>query len=401
MRWRAVPPTGVALLDGETEPLCAGSERALGRELEGCAGALVILLPWRGAPEYDSRDDGTVHSFLCGEALLNRLLGDHPGVPEHRLCYVLLQAILNGELAVERLVIRQLPHPDRETAVADVGKAPGAGMSACATKRVDGMEGASAVLMAHRGSLDHLRIALSYLPPPNGNGLKIRVGLDLEDVRDYEPLAVCHNRVEFYQGLPAPAGPYVIRQELAERSEEPFFVFHDSDDISCTDRLSGLRAEVAATDCGLVGCHELQVDEIAGEVRALRYPLDVTGALRAGPHYTLLHGASMIRREAFFAAGGFSTDRMISHDTQFLYRAWFHIRMRNADRFLYIRRIHAKALTANSATKIGSEFRRAIERPWGPDFEAVKSGRLELSKSSLAAVRAADGHQLVPFAAGA
>ena len=378
MKWRTVPPASVALLDAETEPLFAESERVLSRDLEKCAAAVAILLPWRDAPEYDSRDDGTVHSFLCAEALLNRLLADHPGVPEDRLCYLLLQAILNGDLAVERLVIRQLPHPDRET-VGDV-------------------EGASAVLMAHRGSPEHLRIALSYLPPPNGNGLKIRVGLDLEDVRDYDSLAARHHRVEFFQGLPAPAGPYVIRQELAERSEEPFFVFHDSDDISCTDRLSGLRAEMAATDCGMVGCHELQVDEIAGEVRALRYPLDVTGALRAGPHYTLLHGASMIRRQAFFAAGGFSTDRIISHDTQFLYRAWFHIRMRNADSFLYIRRIHAKALTANSATKIGSDFRRAIERPWGTDFEAVKSGKLELSKSTLVAVRNAAGHQLIPFA---
>jgi len=382
MKWRAVPPAGVALLDAETEAFFADSERALSGELEGCASAVAILLPWRDAPEYDSRDDGTVHSFLCGEAVLNRLLADHPGAPEDRLCYLLLQAILNGELAAGRLLVRQLPYRDRETVAA-------------------GGEGESALLMAHRGSPDHLRIALSYLPPPNGSGLKIRVGLDLEDVRDYHSLAARHNRVEFFQGVPAPAGPYVIRQELAELSAEPLFLFHDSDDVSCSDRLSGLRAEMARTDCGLVGCHELQVDEIAGQVRALRYPLDVTGALRAGPHYTLLHGASMIKRQAFFAAGGFSTDRMISHDTQFLYRAWFHIRMRNADRFLYIRRIHPQALTANSATKIGSDFRRAIERPWGPDFEAVKSGKLELSKSTLMAVRTDTGHQLVPLGARA
>ena len=381
MKERRVAPGMVALLDSETERLFAESERSLIAELEDGAAGVAILLPWRDAPSYDSREDGTVHSFLCGEAVLTRLRADHPGAPEDRLGFLLLQAILNGELAVERLVIRQLPHLDGETATADCG-------------------GESALLMAHRGSPDHLRIALRYLPPPNGNGLKIRVGLDLEDVREYESLAARHHRVEFFQGRPAPAGPYVIRQELAERSDEPFFVFHDSDDVSCSDRLACLRAEVARTDCDLVGCHELQVDEIAGEVRALRYPMDVTGALRAGPHYTLLHGASMIKREAFFAAGGFSTDRMISHDTQFLYRAWFHIGMRNADRFLYIRRIHPKALTTNSATKIGSQFRRAIERPWGPDFEAVKSGNLELSQSTLMAIRTDTGHRLVPLAPG-
>jgi hypothetical protein len=379
MRRRAVAPACVALLDAETEPAFAESERALVAELEGCAAAVAILLPWRVSPSYDSREDGTVHSFFCSEAVLNRLLADHPGAPEDRLCYLLLQAILSGELSVGRLLVRQLPYPDRENAAA-------------------GGESASALLMAHRGNPDHLRIALSYLPPANGNGLKIRVGLDLEDVEEYHSLAARYHRVEFFQGLPAPAGPYVIRQELAERSEEPLLVFHDSDDVSCSDRLSGLRAEMVRTSCALVGCHELQVDEIAGQVQALRYPLDVTAALHAGPHYTLLHGASMIQREAFFAAGGFSTERMISQDTQFLYRAYFHIRMCNADRFLYIRRIHAKALTKNCATKIGSEFRRAIERPWGPDFEAVKSGRLDLSNSTLAAVRAGTGHQLLPLA---
>src|SRR5205823_502751 len=109
---------------------------------------LAILLPWQDAPEYDSRDDGTVHSFLCAEAMLQRLLADHPGAPEDRLCYLLLQAILNGDLVAARLVVRQLPHPDRETAVR-----PG--------------DRESALLMAHRGSPDHLRIALSYLTPPN------------------------------------------------------------------------------------------------------------------------------------------------------------------------------------------------------------------------------------------
>jgi hypothetical protein len=378
MTSRRVGAAMIALLDPATERLFIDSERSLIAELAGCEAGVAILMPRRHAPEYDSRDDGTVHSFLCGEAILSRVRADHPGVPEDRLCYLLLRAILNGGLAVERLVVRQLPYLDREISETE-------------------LEGESGVLMAHRGSPDHLRVALSYLPRPNGNELKIRVGLDMEDVSEYDSFAAAHQRVEFFQGRPAPAGPYVIRQELAERSQEPLFLFHDSDDISCSDRHSGLRAEMARTGCDLVGCHELQVDEIGGQVRALRYPLDVSGALRAGPHYTLLHGASMIKRQAFFAAGGFSTDRMISHDTQFLYRAWFHIRMRNADQFLYIRRIHAKALTAHAATRIGSEFRRAIERPWGPDFEAIKSGRLQLSQSTLAAIRTDTGHQLVPF----
>ena len=90
---------------------------------------------------------------------------------------------------------------------------------------------------------------------------------------------------------------------------------------------------------------------------------------------------------------------MISIDMQFLYRAYFRIRIRNADRFLYIRRRHAAALTVHSATSIHSEHRREIERSWAPDFEAVKSGRLELSQSTLMPVRAATEHALIPLQA--
>lgn len=360
-----------AVLDEVAEPLFESSERALREELEGSAAGVAILLPRRSAPLGRSRNDGTVHSFFCSEAIRSRLPA---GCPRDRLCYVLLKMILDGELRVDRLLIRQLPYvPDDD--------------------RPSVEESSAALLMAHRGSIDHLRVALSNLPA----GLRIRVGLDVEDDGAYRSLAASFPGVEFYQGYPAPVGPYLIRQELAELSPEPLFVFHDSDDVSCSDRMASLRAEMEATGCDLLGCHELMVDEVAEEVRVFRYPLDVVEALRAGPYYSLLHGTSMIKREAFFAAGGFSTDRMISIDMQFLYRAYFRLRIRNADRFLYIRRRHAGALTVHPATSIRSEQRKEIERSWAPDFEAVKMGKLELSKSTLMPVRASAPHELVRF----
>ncbi len=355
------------------------SETALRRELEGCAAAAVVLLPWQNAPQYVARDDGSVTSFLCSETVLNRLTAHRPDALPEQLCCLLLKAILSGNLLVDRLLIRQLPYPAGGIAASDD-------------------ESPTAVLMAHRGRVDHLRTALRYLPPSGENGLAIRVGLDTEDPAPYRPLAASVSRVEFYRGIPAPAGPYAIRQKLAELSPERLLMFHDSDDVSCTDRLSRLRPNMAAAECGMIGCHELVVDEIRSEVRAVRYPLDVSEALRDGPHYSFLHGTSMIGRQAFFAAGGFSTDRIISCDTQFLYRAWFHMQIRNADDFLYIRRRHAESLTVQGPTKIGSDFRRAIEQPWGPDFEAVKSGKLPLAKSTLMAVPGSAKHELVPLA---
>ena len=92
-----------------------------------------------------------------------------------------------------------------------------------------------------------------------------------------------------------------------------------------------------------------------------------------------------------------TTHDQVSIDMQFLYRAYFRLRIRNADRFLYIRRRHAGALTVHPATSIRSDQRREIERSWAPDFEAVKMGKLELSKSTLMPVRTSARHELVAF----
>ena len=131
----------------------------------------------------------------------------------------------------------------------------------------------------------------------------------------------------------------------------------------------------------------------------MRFPLDVSKALESGPHHALLHSTAMIRREAFFAAGGFATNQMISGDTQFLLRAYFHVKIRNADRFLYIRRRHSSGLTVRPETALGSPLRRQIERPWSPDFEMVKNGQLELRKSTLQPEKSRTPHEIIRFCA--
>ncbi|HUA61171.1 MAG TPA: hypothetical protein VML19_20570 [Verrucomicrobiae bacterium] len=379
MRWRTVAPGMVALLDPAVQALVDAAAPRLVCELEA-GPAAIVLLAWQPPPGRIARDDGPVHSFVCSPSVRDRLLAAHPDAPPESLCCLLLEALLDGSIGLDRLLVRQLPLPDADTEPAPVDPVP------------------TALIMAHRGSVDHLRVALRYIAAGADRGLVTRVGLDTGEVEPYRALASSLDRLQFFQGHPAPAGPYVIRQKLAELSPEPFLLFHDSDDLSTSDRLARLRAAFASTDCGLIGCHELLVDEIADEVRAIRYPLDVTAALRDGPHYCLLHPTSMVSRAAFFSAGGFSTDRVISQDTQFHFRAWFHMRMQNLDRFLYVRRKHAASLTTHPATAIGSEFRRAIERPWFPDFEAVKSGRLTLGESTLAAASRPSDHRLVPLA---
>jgi len=377
MMRRVLPHAGaVALLDARTAPLFEASEGALLCELSSELATAIVLLPWIPPPQDKERDDGLVCSFLCTKSVLDELVVLYAGTPDDRLCFCLFDAILNGRLTVPRLLVRQLPYREREVLH-------------------DSQAGPAALLMPHRGSPAHLRVALAHLP--ESDMLRIRVGLDMEDVGEYSSLAALHDHVEFFRAFPAPAGPYLIRQRLAGMSSEPSIIFQDSDDVSTSDRFSSLRAALTGTDRDLVGCHELRVNEITGEVRAFRFPLDVTRALRQGFGHSLLLATCIIGRDAFFSAGGYSTDQTISYDTQFILRAFFHLRIRNVDQFLYIRRKHAASLTELPHTAIGSDFRRGIERPWTIDFEAIKRGELALSESSLESRRSVAGSHLIPF----
>jgi hypothetical protein len=88
-------------------------------------------------------------------------------------------------------------------------------------------------------------------------------------------------------------------------------------------------------------------------------------------------------RSGFVRAGGFSTNRKIANDTQFMLRAYFSLRMRNVDSFLYIRRRHPTALTVAKKTALGTHLRHHLGTTWGADFEAVKSGKARIEETSL------------------
>jgi hypothetical protein len=364
----------VAALDEETEPLFEPAWAELSRQMRGAANTVIVLLPWREPPEKKARPDGAVGSFLCSRRTFERL----PRVPAEKLCFELLSAILKGTIDADRLLVRQLPLP-----AAAANPAPGP----------------AAVIMAHRGSRRHLEVALRYLERAQRPGIRCRVGLDERSVARYASLIRSHREVEFVQFAAAPVGPYVVRQELAGRSREPRLVFHDSDDISCTDRFPALHGEMRRTGSQMVGCHQLMVDECDGQVTATRFPLDVSGALRRYAVHALWHPTAMVDRRHFFDAGGFSQERAIANDTQFLLRAYFSMKIRNADAFLYIRRRHPAALTVRPKTALDCPERQRLSDLWQADFEAVKSGAKALGDSSLRPFPARRGYQAIPVEA--
>lgn len=162
--------------------------------------------------------------------------------------------------------------------------------------------------------------------------------------------------------------------------------------MSCSDRFITQNVEMLKTQADIIGCHELRVDEINKRVEAFRFPLDVSAALKQHDsamrcYYgkePMLTGTAMIVRPSFTKVGGFSTDQKIANDTQFMLRAYFKLRMRNVDSFVYIRRRHPKALTVAQDTALGNPLRQSLGRMWAMDFEAVKRGEAQLDQTSLA-----------------
>jgi hypothetical protein len=362
------------------------STAALFHQAQSLGSSVTILVPWKEPPTLSVRFDGLVSSFWCTASVFHELLAVVSIDVVDDLCFNLLSAILNGGVDVQRLFVKQLPlQSARELPPADH---------------------TGALIMAHRGASKYLEVALTFLQrAASFSMLSVRVGLDTQETDEYQAMLRSFQNIEFYKVSPAPAGPYVIRQQLVELSSEGFLVFQDSDDISCYDRFIVQQAEMRKTKADLIGCHQLRVDEIERRVEAFRFPLDVSAALSATNSASLtyqakeplLHATAMVVRQGFVNAGGFSTDQKIANDTQFMLRAYFTLQMRNVDSFLYIQRRHSRALTVAKATALDTPLRRSLGSRWAVDFEAVKDGRALLDMTSLAPRPGAEQHSLTPL----
>jgi hypothetical protein len=329
--------------------------------------AFVALVPRGAAPVIDSSYGDPVTSFFCSSEVFARFAALGIDCWAQTLCFAMLRAIARRDIEVDCLLVRQVPllrcHVNGRAALA------------------------KALLIPHRGEASHLRAALALARKSAGNSLLIRVGLDVEECDEYAGFPAEYPSVEFVKFSPAPVGPYVIRQELAENSAEPLLTLQDSDDLSCYDRFVMLSDALAETGCDIVGSHELCLDEIRAVVQPVRFPRDGSAALALCANHALLHGTLMIYRSVFFDLGGLSTDLIIANDTQFLLRAHFNSSIRNVDEFLYIRRRHAASLTNAPETIFDNPLRRWLSSVWTRDFDAIKRGELKIEDSSLRPLR--------------
>ena len=329
--------------------------------------AFVAFVPRGVAPIVDSSYGDPITSFFCSAEVFARFAALGIDCWPQTLCFAVLRAIARGDIEVDCLLVRQVPLLQSRIYSSDAA--------------------AKALLIPHRGEAAHLRAALAFARKTAGNSLTIRVGLDVEECEEYAAFPEEYPGVEFVKFSPAPVGPYVIRQELAENSVEPLLTLQDSDDLSCYDRFAMLSDTLAETDCDIVGSHELCLDEIRAVVQPVRFPLDGSAALALCANHALLHGTLMTYRRVFFDLGGLSTDLIIANDTQFLLRAHFSSSIRNVDEFLYIRRRHTSSLTNAPETIFDNPLRRRLSAEWTRDFDAIKRGELKIEDSSLRPLR--------------
>lgn len=358
------------------------------RLLAGTRRGFAALVSRREPPLEDYRDDGPVGSFACSARLLREYVAElrRP----YRLCYLVLQGLLASRLPFERVMVRQIPLEEGT----EVSYHSYHSYQRAATRAQ------VAVLLPHRGPAALLGAALRSVMHVRGRP-HVLVGLDTGAIAPYRRLAARYPEVEFFVSEPAPVGPYAIRHALAERARERLLLFQDSDDISCWERIAILEQALRETGCAMVGSHELRLDEIWRCVRAIRFPLDVSAALRARPHHPMLLPTTLLRRDGYFATGGFSTDRAFAYDTQFVFRASFLLGLRNVDEFLYIRRRRRDSLTTAPETGLGTPVRVELLANWTRDFLAVKAGRLALERSSLWASPRPGPYRLFPLDAAA
>jgi len=357
----------VGIVDDATFALLQKQLKLVLPLIEKWSFGLALLIPWQDPPSSGIRFDGQLYSFVCSPALLMSILASGEPLSADTAAYAILAALLSGNAKVDRLVIRQLGQPQMGERIL--------------------IQNDTAVIMAHRGQASHLECALSSIRRMHLHGsVKTFVGLD-DDAKGYRSLCSRYPEVRFYYVPAPPCGHFYIKQHLIELCKQKFIAFHDSDDVSCDDRIIVTLGELARTNSDIVGCHELRLDEINQKLEVYRFPLDVVKALEIQQQGAQLHASTVVNRSRFLEIGGLSTDLRIANDTQFRLRAFFSLRMRNVDAFLYIRRRHQQSLTMAPETALGCPLRAKLRISWEAAFAAIRQGNVAIEDSSLRPAR--------------
>lgn len=156
-------------------------------------------------------------------------------------------------------------------------------------------------------------------------------------------------------------GPYLLIQEVIDRTRYDAYLFQDADDWSSPERLELLLAEAERSGAELVGCQDVWVMSEEGEALTFAFPLDVNATLEVRPASTPLHhGTSLVARDLVTRLGGFATGLRYNGDTEFLRRAGHVARIVNIPQFCYFYRNRTGSLTSDPETGLTSRGRLEV-----------------------------------------
>lgn len=359
---------GAAIVHPEDWDLIRPRLADVAAALQAEPSTFVFLVKWQRPPINSHRDDGLVRSMVVPFPVLDRLpwRSQHSAEDLPALCFRAAQLVL-GPVPVQRLMVWQCGAPDPEQ---DPAQPPAV---------------STTMILPHRGPLEFLATCLWYIAAQSLAPHRLHVAIDEPVTVAHQELRCRYSEAKWFRTEPPGCGPYVPRQALALKATTDAVVFQDSDDAPCYNRVPVLSAALASEGCDMIGSHELRVDELAGNVRAFRFPLDVTAALRRSQRDALFHPTSAVMTDAFRRSGGFSTNRRFASDLQFLFRASLTMRaIRNVDAFLYVRRRRRNSITTDPETHMRSARRLSLEQSWRHALAAVHRGDLDVSASSLA-----------------
>lgn len=317
---------------------------------------LVVLVPPASAPEVTGRIDGPVTSFVARWSAAKAYISDMPIGGQS--CFRILKAACAGANSLMPVSVLhradKLQVSSRQTTSVHV-VIPHVGSEVHLTLSLCNLEGAGRVTVCYDGKE----------PPAQRKQQALQKGLELW----WSPINV---------------GPYVIRHHFADTSQQRYIAFQDSDDISCPGRLVLLRSVLAAGEADVVGSHELRLDELSEQVVAVRYPLDVNGAMSERARNAMLFPTTMLTSSFYKRIGGLSDDLRFALDTQFILRAACLGRLRNVDEFLYIRRIREGSLTTDAKTGMQNALRAQLDRLWKETYLSVLHNGVSVGASALA-----------------
>lgn len=358
----------------ETEDLSIADSLSEFSRFPNPAMSLLVLIPRKPAPDLEQRWDGDVASFIASVGLLRAFKKTNPA--EDYSSYNLLYWALNNPSHGVGFECLQVPIQSKRP------------------YRSTSQDIAVQWIIPHKGPLFMLETCLRAVGESRGGADIVSVCFDEAATDDHRELAQRFPWAEFYRSEPHSNGPYVSRERFIRSGATPIVLFQDSDDAPTLSRRGVLVAALLESGADLIGSHELHVNEIWRKVMAIRYPLDASAALAAADGHTLLLPTSAGRRDAIRAAGGFSTIRTFNSDLEFVFRAFFSLKLRNVDEFLYIRRSRAGSLTQAPETGILSPAREAHSAALRKDFERIKRRELALEGSVLKTQHRSDFEQI-------